>query len=237
MIIIGTELHPALDTALSLHKFWYLLSGLEAVLQADGAVEDQMRRGGILAVGAEVAQTHKLEGSRCLGIFQSPFYLTTSQNFQRIGVQAGDEILACGIGIGIIKQIGILSDLCIAAVVRIYPVDGGTLNLATVSGIAALGIGVVGGKNFYDIAVFVLYTAGTLNHICTLQTALRSFRVQPLVLGDGFCQEVVRFDPQIPGEGDSSGTQAEPGFPWILYVTKRYCIPLYLQRGCLDFCQ
>ena len=39
-----------------------LLTGLEAVLQADRTVEYQMLRGGILAVRTEIAQTHELVG-------------------------------------------------------------------------------------------------------------------------------------------------------------------------------
>ena len=41
----------------------FLLTGLEGVLQADTAVEHQVLGGAILAVGAEVAQAHELEGS------------------------------------------------------------------------------------------------------------------------------------------------------------------------------
>jgi hypothetical protein len=43
-----------------------LFCGLEAVLQADGAVEDGVFGSGVL-VGAEVAQTHELEKYRLYG--------------------------------------------------------------------------------------------------------------------------------------------------------------------------
>ena len=46
-----------------------LFSGLEAVLQAYRAVEDQMLGCAVLAVGAEVAKTHKLVGFAGLCIF------------------------------------------------------------------------------------------------------------------------------------------------------------------------
>ena len=80
--------------------------------------------------------------------------------------------------------------------------DGGALDLAPVGRIAALGIRVVGGKHFHHIAVFVLYTAGALDHVSALQAALGAVGVQPLILGDGLGQEVVGLNPQIPGEGD-----------------------------------
>ena len=40
---------------------WHSDRRLEAVLQTDAAIEDQMSGGGILAVKAEVAQAHELE--------------------------------------------------------------------------------------------------------------------------------------------------------------------------------
>ena len=55
-----------------------LLSGLEGVLQADASVEHQVLGGRILAVGAEVAQTHELEGIGCLGGLQALFQLAAN---------------------------------------------------------------------------------------------------------------------------------------------------------------
>ena len=58
-----------------------LFGGLEAVLQADGAVENQVFRGRVLAVGAEVAQTHELEGLAGLGFLQTGFHLAAGEDF------------------------------------------------------------------------------------------------------------------------------------------------------------
>ena len=43
------------------------MSGLVAVLEADGAVKDEMLRGAVLAVHAEVTKAHKLIRSRGFG--------------------------------------------------------------------------------------------------------------------------------------------------------------------------
>ena len=69
-----------------------------------------MLGGGVLAVGAEVAQTHELIGGGRLGVLQAGFHFTAGQHFQRIGIQAGQEILAGGIGIGIVEEVGVLTD-------------------------------------------------------------------------------------------------------------------------------
>ena len=89
----------------------YLLTGLEAVLQADGAVEYQMLGGGVLAVGGKVALTHELIALAGLSADQGGFHLTAGQNLQRIRIQAGQEILAGGIGISIVEQVVVLTDL------------------------------------------------------------------------------------------------------------------------------
>ena len=47
-----------------------LFAGLEGVLQADGAVEDQVAGGAVAAGGAAVAQTHELVAGRSLGVGQ-----------------------------------------------------------------------------------------------------------------------------------------------------------------------
>ena len=61
-----------------------LFAGLEGILQADGAVEDQVAGSAIAAVGAEVAQTHELVGSRSFGIRQGGLDLAAGQNFQGV---------------------------------------------------------------------------------------------------------------------------------------------------------
>ncbi len=80
-----------------------LLAGLEAVLQADRTVEHQMVSSAVLAVGAEVTKTHELIGSGSLCILQAGLHLTALEDLQRVGVQAGNEVLAGSIGIRIVK--------------------------------------------------------------------------------------------------------------------------------------
>ena len=162
----------------------FLLAGLEGVLQADGAVENQMAGSAVLAVGAEVTQTHELEAHRSLGIGQGCFHLAAGENLQGVGVQAGQIVLACGIGIGIIKQVAVLTDLCVHCGGSVNPVDGSALDLAAVGRIAAPGLGVIGGQNFHNIAVLVGNAAGALDQVGTLQPALGAIGVQPLVLGE-----------------------------------------------------
>ena len=53
-----------------------LLAGLEAVLQADSAVEDQRARLGILGIGAEVTHTQELEAVSSLCFGQRGLYLS-----------------------------------------------------------------------------------------------------------------------------------------------------------------
>ena len=142
-----------------------LFCGFEAVLQTDGTVEDQMVSGRILGVRAEITQTHELEGGRCLGILQTGFYLTTGENLQRVGVQTGKEILTCGIGVGIVEEIVVLTNFRVTAGCGIYPMNGSALDLPAVGRIAASGIRIVGCQNFGDIAVFVSDTACALDDI------------------------------------------------------------------------
>ena len=148
-----------------------LLCGLEAVLQADGTVEHQMVSGGVLGVGAEVAQTHELIGGGSLGVSERGLHLTAGENLQGMGVHAGQEVLACGVGIGIVEEIGILTDLGVGAGFGVHPMDGSALDLPAVGGIAALGVGIVGSQDLGDIAVFVGDAAGALDDVGALQTA------------------------------------------------------------------
>ena len=69
-----------------------LLCRLEAVLQADAAVKDQVVRSAVLAVRAEVAKTHKLVRCRCFCIAQALFDFTAGEHLQRTRIQAGKEI-------------------------------------------------------------------------------------------------------------------------------------------------
>ena len=161
--------------------------------------------GRILAVRGEITQTHELEGFSCLGVCQTGFHLTAGENFQRVGIQTGQEILAGGIGIGIVKEVRILTNLGIDCGLGIYPVDGSALDLTAVSRITATGFGVVGGKYFGDIAILVGVVTGTLNEVSALQAALGTIRVKTLILGNGLCQKIVCFNPEVAGEADFPG--------------------------------
>ncbi len=65
-------------------------------------------------------------------MLKTSLHLAPGENLQRMGVHAGEEILAGGIGIGIVEKVGILANLGLTAVVGIHPVDGSTLDLAAV---------------------------------------------------------------------------------------------------------
>ena len=101
-----------------------LFAGFEAVLQTHGAIEDQMAGDAVLGVGAEVTQTHELVGSGSLSVFQTLLHLTAGENLQGVGIQAGQIVLACGIGIGIVEEVGILTYLGISTVVALPPASG-----------------------------------------------------------------------------------------------------------------
>ena len=161
---------------------------------------------GVLGVGAEVTQTHELEGGGSLGTCQAGFYLTAGEDFQRIGVQVLHQSFhAGGVGVNSVEQVVVQTDLCVHSGLGIHPVDGSALDLAAVGGIAAPGLGIVGSKNLHHIAVFVGDAAGALDQVGTLQTALGAVGVQALVLGNGLSQEIIGLDPQVPGEGDLTG--------------------------------
>ena len=122
-----------------------------------------MLGGRILSIGAEVAKAHKLECIAGLRIGQRALYLTAGEDFQRIGIQTGQEILSGGIGVRVVKQVCVLTDLSIYCGLRIHPVVGSALVLPTVSGITAPGIGILRCQDLGHIAVFVGNTAGALD--------------------------------------------------------------------------
>ena len=125
------------------HHFWcgltILLCGLEGILQADGTVEHQMLGGRVLGIGAEVADSHELIGRGSLSISQECLHLTAGEHFQRVGVQASQVVLVCCIGIGIVEQVGVLTDLGVHAVVCVNPMDGCALDLTAIGRITTLG--------------------------------------------------------------------------------------------------
>ena len=184
-------------------EFRCLFSGLEAVLQADAAVEYQMLGGRILAVGAEVTQTHELIAVTGLGILQCGFDLTSGEDLQRIGIQILNQRFHAGsVRIGSVEQIVVQTNLCIHSSLSVDPVDGSALDLAAVGRVTATGLRIVGCQNLGDVAVLVGVVTGALDQVSALQAAFRAVGEQTLVLRNGFSQEVIGLDPQIPGEGD-----------------------------------
>ena len=97
----------------------------------------------VLVVGAEITQTHELIAHGSLCIAQRCFHFTAGEHFQRVGIQAAEEILAGGIGISIVEQVIILAYLCIHSGGSVHPVDGRAFDFAAIGRIATLGVGVL----------------------------------------------------------------------------------------------
>ncbi len=83
--------------------------------------------------------------------------------------------------------------------------DGGSLYLPAVGGVAAPAVRVVGCQNFYYVTRLVLFAAGAGDEVRALQAALGAAGIQALVLGHRLLQEVLRFHVQLTGEGDGAG--------------------------------
>ena len=141
------------------------MSGLVAVLEADGAVKDEMLRCAVLAVHAEVADAHELirrcgvcSAALALGIVAAGILhergldLAAVQDGQRIGIQAVKEVLVRAVGLRVGEQIVVKPYLGIDAGGGIDPVDRCALDLPAVSGVAAAGEGIVLGVDLDDIA-------------------------------------------------------------------------------------
>lgn len=68
------------------HRPISLFTGPKAILQTNAAVKDQVAGLAVLAVGAEITQSHELIGGGGLCILQAGFYLAAGEDFQRIGI-------------------------------------------------------------------------------------------------------------------------------------------------------
>lgn len=75
------------------------------------------------------------------------------------GVEAAEVILVRRVRIGIGEEVTVQSDLGVGAIICIDPVDSRALDLAVVGRISAAAVGIVGGKDLDDVAVFVLDAA------------------------------------------------------------------------------
>ena len=77
----------------------------KGVLERDGTVEYEMAGGAVLVVGGKVAETQELEAIRRGAVLERLFHLAAGEHFERIGVQAVDEVLAGASGSGSEKSI------------------------------------------------------------------------------------------------------------------------------------
>ena len=167
----------------------FLFSRLEAVLEQDAAVEDQMVCAAVAGVHAEIAYAHELEarrGLRCaafsfgvvfLCLFDKRrFDLAAGQNRQGIRVQAVEEVFVRAVGLRVGEEVFVQTNLGVNGSLAVNPVNGCALDLAAVGRVAAAGIGVIRRVNFLDAAVGGLLAAGAGDEIRALQTAFRPSR-------------------------------------------------------------
>ena len=85
-----------------------------------------------------------------------------------MGVHAGKEVLSGGVGVGIVKEVIVLTDFGITAVFGVHPVDGCALDLPAIGGISATGIGVIGSQNLGDVSAFIGNEARAGDQVSTL---------------------------------------------------------------------
>ena len=114
------------------------------------------------------------------------------ENFKRIGIEVIEEISVTHIGVGNGKEVVVEPYLCIGAIVCVYPVDC-TSYLSAVGSVASPCFGVVLCVNLNDIAVFVLFTAGTFYNVSSLQAHLVA-GIKSLILLNRLLHKVLGFN-------------------------------------------
>lgn len=78
----------------------------EAVLEGDGAVEDQMAGLCVAVIKAEVALTHELQTSGVLTLFghghlgEAVLDLAAGEDVQAVGIEIVEEVLIRAVGVG-----------------------------------------------------------------------------------------------------------------------------------------
>ena len=172
----------------------------ESVLESNGAVEYKVFGGRIAAVGTEITHAQELEAVSDLCVTEHILNLCTTEHFERGVVHALNIILTFTVGIFIGKKVGIKANFCLGAIIRVNPMNGSALDLASVSGITAAGFGIIGAENLGNISIFILDTAGALDEVSTFQTALGTIGIEALIFGNGNFEEVFAFDIAIAGE-------------------------------------
>ena len=79
----------------------------EAVLEGDGAVEDQMAGLSVAVIKAEVALTHELQAGGVLTLFghghfgEAVLDLAAGEDVQAVGIEIVEEVLIRAVGVGI----------------------------------------------------------------------------------------------------------------------------------------
>ena len=159
-----------------------------------------MAGGAVLVVRCKVAETEELEAVGSGAVLERLFHLAAGENFERVGVQAVDEVLAGGVRFGIGEEHIVEPDLGVGAVVRVHPVDR-SAHLAPVGRVAAAGLGVVFAEDLRHVAVRVLHAAGAADDVGAFEAHLVA-RIEAVILLDRLFHEIVLLDPERAGERD-----------------------------------
>ena len=197
----------------------------EAILQGNGTVEDQ-RLGRRILIHTEIAQTQELVLGGCNSITEHFFQFTVLEHFEGIVIHAVEEVLVATVGVSVEEEVVVQANLCVHSGVGVCPMDGSALDLATVGGIAATGLGVIGSENLDDVAVFVLDATGATDEVCALQAALGAVWEQALVFGNGDFQEVLRLDEGMLRESD--GASASLGVAGVVLDLKNLGLTFWI---------
>ena len=142
---------------------------------------------------------------------QTSFHFAVRQDLQRAGIQALDEILVGGVGVGVGKEVVVEPHLGVNGGGGVHPVDGGALHLPAIGRVTAPTVRIILGSDLGHISIFIRFIANALDEIRAFQAALRAAGEQALIFGDRLSHEVIRLDPQAAGErhlpGPGGGVQ------------------------------
>ena len=114
----------------------------EAVLEGDGAVEDQMAGGGVAVIETEIALAHELEALGVLAVLRhrdfgkAGLYLAIGQYAQALGIEIIQEVLVGAVRLRIGEEVVVNAHLGVGGGPGVDPVDGGALDLTAVGRIA-----------------------------------------------------------------------------------------------------
>src|SRR5690606_26538384 len=127
------------------------------IFEGDAAVEDRV--GGLERAGVadEVAEAFELHRDARPGVGEGGLQFAVGENFEAGGVEVVLPVFAVGDAAEVLDpaEVIVQSHLGVEGVLRADPVERG-LHFAAVGGVAAAGLGVVGGVQFDDFAGVVL---------------------------------------------------------------------------------